>query len=91
MQNLLKVITEYKEIALRGDSVGSSGKSLSSSNTCRIGSYNSKTANTAECFFVQRIWHGTAISIYCSDSIAHSLIAIVNRAFLLLLDLKKKN
>ena len=34
MQNLLEVITEYKEVALRRDSVGSSGKLLSSSYTC---------------------------------------------------------
>ena len=52
MQNLLEFITEYKEVALRRDSVGSSGRSLSSSNTCRIGPYNSETTNTAECFSV---------------------------------------
>ena len=46
-QNLLEVIRENKEVALRRDSVGSSSKSPSSSNTCPIGSYNSETANTA--------------------------------------------
>ena len=55
MQNLLEVITEYKEVALRRDFVSSSGKSLSSKNFCRIGSYNSETANTAERFSVQRV------------------------------------
>ena len=55
MQNLQKVITEYKEFALRRDFVYSSGKPLSSNNTCRIGSYNSETANTAEYFSVQRV------------------------------------
>ena len=89
MQNLLEVITEYKEVALRRDSVGSSGKSLSSSNTCHIGSYNSETANTAECFSVQQVWHG-----YCNLHLLlirslMLLIAVVNRAFLLLLNLKK--
>ena len=61
MQNMLEVLTEYKEVALRRDSVGSSGKSLSSSNTSRFGSYNSETANTAECFSVQRVGHS-----YCN-------------------------
>ena len=65
MQNLLEVITKYKEVALRRDSFGSSGKSLSSSNTCRIGSYNSETANTAECSSVQRVDVVAAIYIYC--------------------------
>ena len=55
MQNLLNAITKHKEVVLRRDSVGSSGKSLSSSNTCRIGSYNSETANTAKRFSVQRV------------------------------------
>ena len=55
MQNFLEVITENKEVALQCYSVGSSGKSLSFSNTCRIGLNNSETANTAECFSVQRI------------------------------------
>ena len=52
MQNLLEVITEYKEVALRRDSVGSSDNSLSSSNTFQTGSYNFETANTAEYFSV---------------------------------------
>ena len=52
--HLLEVIAEYKEIALRRNSVGSAGESLSSSNAC-IESYNSETANTAECFSVQRV------------------------------------
>ena len=55
MQNLLAAITDYKEVALRHNSTGFSGKSLSSTNTCRIGSCNSETANTAECFSVQRV------------------------------------
>ena len=54
-ENSLEVITEYKEVALGRDSVGSSGKSLSSNNTCRIASYNSETANTTECFFLHRV------------------------------------
>ena len=57
MQNLLEIITEYKEVALRRDSVGSAGKSLNSSNTLRIGLYNSETVNTAEYFSVQRNLH----------------------------------
>ena len=65
MQNLLEVIPEYKEVALRRDSVGSSDKSLSSSNTRRIGSYNSEIANTAECFSVKRVCHGCCNTIYC--------------------------
>ena len=54
LQNLLEVITKYNEVALRRDSVGSSGKSLSYSNTC-VGSYNSEIADTAECFSVLRV------------------------------------
>ena len=57
MQNLLEVLTEHKEVALRRDSVGASGKSLNSSNSRRIRLYNSETANTAECFSVQRNLH----------------------------------
>ena len=53
MKNLLEVIAEYNEIALRRNSVGFSGMSLSSNNTCHTGSYNSETANTAECFSVK--------------------------------------
>ena len=55
MQNLLEVITEYKKVALRRDSVGFSGKSRSSNNACHIESYNSETTDTAECFSVQRV------------------------------------
>ena len=89
MQNLLEVITEYKLVVLRRDSVGSSGKSLSSSNTCRIRSYNFETTNTAECFSVQRVCHG-----YCNLHLLlirsfMLLITVVVRAFLLLLDLKQ--
>ena len=65
MQNLLEVITEHKEVALQRDSVGFSGKSLSFNNTCQIGSYNSETVNTAECFSVQEFDILAAISIYC--------------------------
>ena len=91
MQNLLEVITEYKEVALGRDSViGSSSKSLNSSNTCRVGSYNFETANTAECFPVQRVYHGCCNLHLLLIRSFMLLIAVVNRAFFLLVDLKKK-
>ena len=84
-----EVITEYREVALRRESVGSSGKLLSSTNnTCRIGSYSSKTANTAKCFFVQRVLHGCCNLHFLLIRSLMFLISFVNSAFLLLLDLK---
>ena len=89
MQNLLEVITEYKEVALQCDSVGSSGKPARSSKTCRIGSCNSETANTAKCFSVHRVRHGCCnLHLLLIRSLT-LLIAVVNHAFLLVLDLKK--
>ena len=55
MQNLLELLTEYKDVALRRDSVGSSGKSLGSSKARRNGSYSLEIANLAECFSAQRV------------------------------------
>ena len=72
IQNLLEVVTEYKEVALRRDSIGSSGKSLSSSNTCRIGSYSSETAYNAECFSVQRVLTWFLQFPFIADSIAYA-------------------
>ena len=55
MQNLLELLTEYKEVALRRDSVGSSGKSLGSSKAHGNGSYSLEITNLAECFSAQRV------------------------------------
>ena len=55
MQNLLDVVTECKEVALRHDSVGSSRKSLSSCTTRRIGLNSLETTYTAEYFSAHRV------------------------------------
>ena len=88
MQNLFQVISECKEVALPRDSIGSFGKSLSSSNIC-IGSRNSETTNTAECFSVQRVRLGCYNLHSLLIRSLMLLIAVVNRAFLSLRNLKK--
>ena len=70
MQDLLKVITEYKKVALRRDSVGFSGKSLSSSNACRIGSCNSE--KHCRMFLYPWSWTWLLKSPFIADSISHA-------------------